>query len=61
MVARVLAEAMAPSLGQRPVVDNRPGAGGTIAALQVAQRPADGCTIILRPCVTSPPLCPHLA
>ncbi|MDO9710147.1 Bug family tripartite tricarboxylate transporter substrate binding protein [Paracraurococcus lichenis] len=59
IVARVLAEAMTPKLGQRVVVDNRPGAGGTLAALHVAQQPADGYTLMLSntaPIVTSPPL-----
>jgi len=59
IVARVLAEAMTPTLGQRVVVDNRPGAGGTLAALHVAQQPADGSTLMLSntaPIVTSPPL-----
>jgi len=59
IVARVLGEAMSPKLGQRVVVDNRPGAGGTLAALHVAQQPADGYTLMLSntaPIVTSPPL-----
>ena len=59
IVARVLAEAMSPRLGQRVLVDNRPGAGGTLAAAHVAQQPADGSTLMLSntaPIVTSPPL-----
>ncbi|RAI60946.1 Bug family tripartite tricarboxylate transporter substrate binding protein [Roseicella frigidaeris] len=59
IAARILAEAMGPKLGQRLVVDNRPGAGGTLAALHVAQQPADGYTLLLSntaPIVTSPPL-----
>jgi tripartite-type tricarboxylate transporter receptor subunit TctC len=59
IVARVLAEALTPKLGQRVVVDNRPGAGGTLAALHVSQQPADGTTLMLSntaPIVTSPPL-----
>ena len=59
IVARVLAEALGPKLGQRVVVDNRPGAGGTLAGLHVAQQPADGYTLMLSntaPIVTSPPL-----
>jgi tripartite-type tricarboxylate transporter receptor subunit TctC len=62
IVARVLAEAMAPRLGQRVVVDNRPGAGGTLAAAHVAQQPADGYTLMLSnnaPITTSPPLYPQ--
>lgn len=59
IVARVLAEVMAPRLNARIVVDNRPGAGGTVGALHVAQQPADGYTLMLTnnaPIVTSPPI-----
>ena len=59
IAARVLAEAISPKLGQRVLVDNRPGAGGTLAAAHVAQQPADGHTLMLSntaPIVTSPPL-----
>ncbi|MBY0334758.1 MAG: tripartite tricarboxylate transporter substrate binding protein [Acetobacteraceae bacterium] len=59
IVARVLAEALGPRLGQRVVVDNRPGAGGTLAAAHVATQPADGYTLLLSntaPIATSPPL-----
>jgi len=59
IVARVLADFMTPRLGQRVVVDNRPGAGGTIAAAHVAGQPPDGSTLMLSntaPIVTSPPL-----
>jgi tripartite-type tricarboxylate transporter receptor subunit TctC len=62
IVARVLAEALYPRLGQRLVVDNRPGAGGTLAAAHVAQQAADGYTLMLSntaPIVTSPPLYPQ--
>ncbi|MBX9698469.1 MAG: tripartite tricarboxylate transporter substrate binding protein [Acetobacteraceae bacterium] len=59
IVARILAEMLTPRLGQRVVVDNRPGAGGTLAAAHVAQQPADGYTLLLSntaPIATSPPL-----
>lgn len=59
IVARVLADILSPKLGQRVIVDNRPGAGGTIGALHVAQQPADGYALMLSntaPIVTSPPL-----
>lgn len=62
IVARVLAEALAPRLPQRAVVDNRPGAGGTLGAAHVAAQPADGYTLLLSntaPIVTSPPLYPQ--
>jgi tripartite-type tricarboxylate transporter receptor subunit TctC len=42
VAARALGEAMAPDLGQPVVVENRPGAGGTIATTAVAGAPADG-------------------
>jgi tripartite-type tricarboxylate transporter receptor subunit TctC len=34
-------------LGQSVVVDNRPGAGGSVGGLAVAQAPADGYTLML--------------
>lgn len=47
LVARLLAQYLEAEFGQRAVVDNRPGAGGTVAADYVAQQPADGTTLIL--------------
>lgn len=47
IVARVLAEQLATKLGQPVVVDNRPGAGGSVGGLLVAQAPADGYTLML--------------
>lgn len=61
IVARVLADAFSQRLPQRVLVDNRPGAGGTLAAQFVAAQPADGYTLMLSntaPIVTSPPLYP---
>lgn len=45
--ARLLAEGFAPSLGQAAVVENIPGAAGTLGAAQVAKAPADGHTLLL--------------
>ncbi|WP_376091598.1 Bug family tripartite tricarboxylate transporter substrate binding protein [Roseomonas sp. CCTCC AB2023176] len=64
IVARVLAEALSQRMNARFVVDNRPGAGGTIGAAHVATQPADGYTLMLSntaPLVTSPPLYPSVA
>ena len=46
-VARSLAEAMRPSLGQTVVVENKGGAGGTIGTTQVARAQPDGYSILL--------------
>ena len=45
IVARVIAQKLTEQLGQQVVVDNKPGAGGNIAAEQVAKSPTDGYTI----------------
>jgi len=47
VVARILAEHLPKRLGQPAVVDNRPGAGGTIGGAAVMQAPADGYTLML--------------
>jgi tripartite-type tricarboxylate transporter receptor subunit TctC len=45
VLARALAEKMAPALGQPMVVDNRPGAGAIIGTNALAKSPPDGHTI----------------
>jgi tripartite-type tricarboxylate transporter receptor subunit TctC len=47
VVARILTPRMTELLGQPVVVDNRPGATGTMAAGQVAKSPPDGYTIMM--------------
>jgi tripartite-type tricarboxylate transporter receptor subunit TctC len=46
VVARALAIKLTERLGQSVVVENRTGAGGTIAVAAVAKAPADGYTIL---------------
>jgi len=46
-VARSLAEAMRPTLGQTVIVENKGGAGGTIGTTYVARAEADGYTVLL--------------
>lgn len=43
--ARAAAEAMSRVLGNRVIVENRPGANGVIATRQIARGPADGYTL----------------
>jgi len=43
--ARLFAQKLAEQTGQQVVVDNKPGAGGNLAATEAARAPADGYTI----------------
>jgi tripartite-type tricarboxylate transporter receptor subunit TctC len=47
IIARTVGEVMGRSMGQSVIVDNRPGAGGTIAAGAVAKGDADGYTVLI--------------
>ncbi len=47
VIARIVAEKMATSLGQSIVIENRGGAGGTIATRQVARADPDGYTLLV--------------
>jgi tripartite-type tricarboxylate transporter receptor subunit TctC len=47
IVARVMAEQLSAKLGQPVVVDNRPGAGGSVGGTLVSQSPADGYVLML--------------
>src|SRR5690349_7880218 len=44
-LARIVADGLAPVLGQSVVIDNRPGAGGNIGAEAIARAAPDGYTI----------------
>ncbi len=46
VVARILAEPLAKELGRSIIVDNKPGAGGAIAAGQVEKSKPDGYTVL---------------
>ncbi len=46
LAARVMAQQLQSALGQAFVVDNKPGAGGSIAATDVIRAAADGYTLL---------------
>jgi tripartite-type tricarboxylate transporter receptor subunit TctC len=45
-LARAVAQPMREILGQTVIVDNKPGAGGTLGTEYVAKQPADGYTLL---------------
>lgn len=47
VIARVLGEQLGKAFKQPVVVENKPGAGGTLGAAQVAGAPADGHTVLI--------------
>jgi tripartite-type tricarboxylate transporter receptor subunit TctC len=44
--ARLIAKGLSKRLGKPVVIDNRPGAGGTIGASLASRAPADGYTLL---------------
>jgi tripartite-type tricarboxylate transporter receptor subunit TctC len=46
-MARIVADKMSRTLGQQIVIENRAGAGGTIATRQVAKSAPDGYTLVI--------------
>lgn len=56
--ARIIGQKMSETLKQPVMVDNRPGASGTIGAENVAKSPADGYTLLVL--ATPTLLAPHL-
>jgi len=58
-VARALSTSFGEQLGQSFIVDNKPGAGGSLSTAFVAKSPADGYTVLLADTATLM-LAPHL-
>ena len=46
-VARILQPGLQEALGQQVLVDYKPGAGGVVAATELARTPADGYTLLV--------------
>lgn len=63
IIARTIAEKLGPALGAQIVIDNKPGAGGTLGAAQVAKAPSDGYTFLIHSSghVVNPALYPKLS
>ena len=51
-LTRLMAEALAPRLGQSVIVDNKGGGNGSIAGGYVARAPADGYTLMMATAAT---------
>jgi tripartite-type tricarboxylate transporter receptor subunit TctC len=47
IIARQIGASVSKDLGQQVVVENKPGAGGTIGGAEAARAPADGHTLVL--------------
>ena len=47
LIARILSQRMSEELGQPVIVDNRPGASGSLGTELCAKSPADGYTLVL--------------
>lgn len=63
IVARLVAERLGPALGTTVIIDNRPGAGGTLGAALVAKAPPDGYTLLVHSAghLVNPSIYPRLS
>ena len=64
LVSRVIAQRVSQDLGQQFVIDNKPGAGGTIGAAEAVKAAPDGATLLFTTSSThaiSPHLMPRLS
>ena len=64
ILARVVAEKLAPALGQPVLVENKPGAGAAVGTELVVKSPPDGYTLLMAasgPIVFNPALVAKLA
>ena len=63
IIARLVGEKLAPALGTTIVIDNRPGAGGTVGAAQVAKATPDGTTLLVHSAghLVNPSIYPNLS
>jgi tripartite-type tricarboxylate transporter receptor subunit TctC len=59
LIARLLAERLAPALGETVIVENRPGQGGSGVLAQLAKMSPDGAAMVLAP-LASMVVNPHL-
>jgi tripartite-type tricarboxylate transporter receptor subunit TctC len=53
IVARLMAQSLSERLGQQFVVENRPGAGGSIGTEVVVKAPPDGYTLLMEVVTTN--------
>lgn len=62
VLARMVGQKLQEAWGQTVVIENRPGAGGTIGNNLVAKAPADGHTLLMgiTAIIQQPPLMPNL-